>query len=527
MKGDLGMPSEREPLSSETLPTDADGRSREQGASSPPATLALAIAWASQPGLVGRVFVIPPDANGDAYVIGRGPARREDTCPRLLAAEERPGSPVRHHLLESTRLSRAQLLVSPDGGDGLRLRNVGQSRLFRGEREVDETLVQPGDRLRLGRQLLLLCVRRPAWFGAAHDDFPLHPFGGADLHGLVGESFALWTIRRKIELIARREAHVLVTGASGTGKEAIARALHARSARADMPMVTRNAATFPETLIDAELFGNAKNYPNPGMPERQGLFGLAAGSTLFLDELAEMPEGLQSHLLRVLDAGEYQRLGDGTLRYSRFCFIGATNRPERLRPELAARLTSRIDLPGLTDRREDIVLLVHHLLRQMGEDEHSGIATVFPNHDVTAEPRISLELAEFLAARNYQTHVRELEALLWQAIEEHAGGDTLHLPSSWVASKAREAPPVLSSSATKPGELAESRLTREVVERVLEDNLWVVEHAWRPLSLPSRHALNRLIARLGLKRPVRSLHSQTRMANAPGDDSTDDTRQRG
>jgi DNA-binding NtrC family response regulator len=520
------MSPEREPMSSETLPTDPAERAGDEIGSSPPATLSLAIVWSSQPGLVGRAFVIPPDARVDAYVIGRGPARREDSFLRLLAAEERPGGAVRNQLLESTRLSRTQLQISWSGGDALRVRNVGQSRLYRGERDVDETLVQPGDWLCLGRQLLLLCIRRPAWFGAL-DDFPLHPFGAADLHGLVGESSAMWGIRRKIDLIARRQSHVLITGASGTGKEAIARALHTRSDRAGMRMVARNAATFPETLIDAELFGNAKNYPNPGMPERQGLFGLAAGSTLFLDELAEMPEGLQSHLLRVLDAGEYQRLGDGTLRYSRFCFIGATNRPERLRPELAARLTSRIDLPGLTDRREDIVLLVHHLLRQMGEDEHSGIATVFPNHDVTAEPRISLELAEFLAARNYQTHVRELEALLWQAIEEHAGGDTLHLPSSWVASKAREAPPVLSSSATKPGELAESRLTREVVERVLEDNLWVVEHAWRPLSLPSRHALNRLIARLGLKRPVRSLHSQTRMANAPGDDSTDDTRQRG
>jgi two-component system nitrogen regulation response regulator GlnG/two-component system response regulator HydG len=444
-----------------------------------------------------------------------------------LAREDRPGSPVRNHLLESTRLSRTQLLVFADSAEALRVRNVGQSRLFRSETQVDETLVRPGDRLRLGQQLLLLGIRRPAWFGLPLDNFPMHPFGGADLHGLIGESAAMWTIRRKIDLIARRQSHVLITGASGTGKEAIARALHARSDRAGMAMVARNAATFPETLIDAELFGNAKNYPNSGTPERPGLLGLASGSTLFLDEIAEMPESLQTHLLRVLDAGEYQRLGDGTQRFSHFCFIGATNRPERLRPELAGRLISRIELPDLSERREDIILLAHHLLRQIAQDKPPAIATIFPDREITAEPRLSLALADFLTARNYDTHVRELEGLLWRAIEEHAGGDTLDLPISLRGSKRlAPTPPAISQSTTAKADLSQSPLTREVVERVLEDNLWVVERAWRPLSLPSRHALNRLIARLGLKRPTRSLSSQESTAGPRGDDTADVARRR-
>lgn len=495
-------------MATETVPTDPNERHQERLGSGPPSTLALVIAWASEPGLVGRTLVIPPRANHVAFVVGRGPARREDPHPRLLPVEERPGSAIRNRLLQATHLSRTQLLVSAESEDAVRVRNVGQSRLIQKDNEVAETVVGPGDWLRLGRQLLLHCIRRPAWFEASLHDFPMHPFGGPDIHGLVGESAAMWTVRRKIDAIAHRESHVLITGASGTGKEAVAHAVHARSSRAGMRMVARSAATFPETLIDAELFGNAKNYPNVGMPERPGLLGLASGSTLFLDELADMPANLQTHLLRVLDAGEYHRLGDGTLRHSRFCFIGATNWPERLRPELAARLTSRIDLPGLSERREDIVLIAHHLLRQIAADRHRAIASIFPDGDPNAEPRLSLELAEYLITRTYETHVRELESQLWLAIEEHTGGDWLDLPSALGGSKRRERPPSTSQPTSQAEASSHSSPTRDIVQRVLEENMWVVEHAWRPLGLPSRHALNRLISRFGLRRPTRGAPSQ-------------------
>src|SRR5690348_15490748 len=126
--------------------------------------------------------------------------------------------------------------------------------------------------------------------------------------------------------MARRPGHVLLTGASGTGKELAARAIHALSKRSGQRLVARNAATLPESLIDAELFGNAKNYPNPGMAERAGLVGQADGSTLFLDEIAELPSSSQAHLLRVLDDGEYHRLGDGLARRSDFRLVAATNR---------------------------------------------------------------------------------------------------------------------------------------------------------------------------------------------------------
>src|SRR6185503_16398678 len=106
-----------------------------------------------------------------------------------------------------------------------------------------------------------------------------------------------------------------------------ARALHELSPRAERRLVSRNAATLPSGLMDAELFGNAKNYPNPGMAERAGLIGEANGGTLFLDEIGELPAELQAHLLRVLDGdGEYQRLGDAQQRRSDFRLVAATNR---------------------------------------------------------------------------------------------------------------------------------------------------------------------------------------------------------
>src|SRR5262249_46286359 len=152
------------------------------------------------------------------------------------------------------------------------------------------------------------------------------PFGRADADGFVGESPAAWDLRDRLAFIGPQAGHVLLVGESGVGKELAARALHARSRRSRRPLVSRNAATLPEALIDAELFGHARDYPNAGMPERAGLVGEADGGTLFLDEIGELPEARQAHLLRLLDGGEYQRLGDPRVRRADVRFIAATNR---------------------------------------------------------------------------------------------------------------------------------------------------------------------------------------------------------
>ena len=198
--------------------------------------------------------------------------------------------------------------------------------------------LKPGDTLLLKNQLLLLCARRPLEMRGLRD-FPasaVGPFGEPDALGIVGESPAVWRLRDRIAWNAKAGRHVLILGESGTGKELAARALHTLSPLAGRRFVARNAATIPAGLVDAELFGNVKGYPNAGMPERPGLVGEADGGTLFLDEIGELPQSLHANLLRVLDGGEYHRLGGSSARRADIRLIAATNRdPGALKHDLA------------------------------------------------------------------------------------------------------------------------------------------------------------------------------------------------
>jgi transcriptional regulator with AAA-type ATPase domain len=190
------------------------------------------------------------------------------------------------------------------------------------------------------------------------------PFGERDADDVLGESPAAWALRDALAYASAAVGHVLVMGESGTGKELAAQAIHARSSRQSKPFVSHNSATFPAGLIDAELFGSARNYPNAGMPERAGLVGDADGGVLFLDEIGELPPELHARLLRVLDdGGEYKRVGESTARRSDFRLVTATNRdPAVLKHDLHSRLRVRITIPSLRERREDVPLLARAIV---------------------------------------------------------------------------------------------------------------------------------------------------------------------
>jgi two-component system nitrogen regulation response regulator GlnG/two-component system response regulator HydG len=223
--------------------------------------LGLVIAWShDEPHRVGEVALVSP---GRTFVLGRGePGAGTDA---LSFVRQRPGLTEATPPLASPRISREQLRVRATDEGALAISNVGRCRLVvRGE-ETSETEVRPGDVLELGSELVLSCVERSLALPPLTNAYPPFAFGRADAHGLVGESPEAWRLREVLAFVARRSGHVLVRGASGTGKELVARALHALSSRASRPLVARNAATFPEGLIDAELFGTAKNYPNAGM----------------------------------------------------------------------------------------------------------------------------------------------------------------------------------------------------------------------------------------------------------------------
>src|SRR5690606_21045023 len=190
----------------------------------------------------------------------------------------------------------------------LEVENVGKQQLRHNGVVTSRCVARPGDTLGIAGTVLFHVTKRARLL--ADVPYIQFPFGGADTVGIIGESEVAWELRRALVTLADAGAHVLLLGPSGSGKELCARALHVWSARADKVFVARNAATLPSGLLEAELFGNANNYPQSGMSGRLGLFGTADGGTLFIDEIGELAEPDQAAFLRVLDAGEYQRLGE-------------------------------------------------------------------------------------------------------------------------------------------------------------------------------------------------------------------------
>ena len=457
--------------------TDAEGAITER-------VPALVIAWCVQePERIGEAFL----ATDGPYVLGRGGPRDGDPHPRLLPVRQLPGRLETRLPLVGQGLSRVQLTVTRRRA-ALEVACVGKLPLFVNGDRVERAVVESGDVLVLGRQLVLRCTERPALLPQI-SGFE-HRFGAADAYGIVGESPAAWEVRRQIAFTAARRGHVLVSGPSGSGKELVARALHERSARRTGPFVARSAATLPESLAEAELFGHARNYPNPGMPQREGLVGRAQGGTLFLDEIGELPDNLQTRLLRVLDAGEYERLGEGRTRTADFRCVGATNRPlDALRHDLAARLPLRIEVSGLDERLDDVPLLVVHLLRRMATDDPDVAERVFADGDARSSPRLATSLVRTLLRHTFHTHTRELELLLWRAVE-HSDGP-LELPPD-----ATSSPPVGGGLDYEP--VDPNSLTAEQVQEALDACNGVQQKAWRALRLPNRHALARLIRKHGL-----------------------------
>src|SRR5436309_9222500 len=179
---------------------------------------------------------------------------------------------------------------------------------------------------------------------------------------LVAESTAMRPVVQLIERVGPSDANVLITGENGTGKGVVAQALHAASHRVSLPLVVVNAGGFSEGVFESELFGHVKGAFTDARADRVGRFELADGGTLFLDEIANVPPGLQSKLLRVLETGEFERVGSSRTRKVDVRIISATNADigsevaaSRFRQDLLFRLnTIEIHLPPLRDRREDI-----------------------------------------------------------------------------------------------------------------------------------------------------------------------------
>jgi two-component system nitrogen regulation response regulator GlnG/two-component system response regulator HydG len=451
----------------------------------------LVLAWSlDEPERIGEAVPIAQIAS-----IGRGAALDDDPAPRATLHRMRPGSTLAGAPFAGARIGRQQLVVEPRGEDAIHVRSIGPARVRVAGSVVTEATARAGDVVEIHNAAVFLVTSRPAELPAPTAGVPAgFGFGGPDAFGMIGESEAAWKLREAIAFAASTSRHVLVLGDSGVGKELAARAVHGLSARADRRFIARNAATMPEALIDAELFGNVKNYPNPGMADRPGLIGEADGSTLFLDEIGDLPERCQVHLLRVLDDdGEYHRLGEAHARRSSFRMVAATNRSlDMLKHDFLARFPHRIVLPGLTERRDDVPLLLADMLRRTAGTNPEIAARFFERRQgAIAEPRLAPDLVVRLLQHPFTHHVRELERLLWLAIGT-AGSDYIGLTPDVERELAQ------SAESAAEAETRASELDRDTVARALADNGRSPTRAAKALGLKNRFVLIRLLKKFGL-----------------------------
>ena len=201
---------------------------------------------------------------------------------------------------------------------------------------------------------------------------------------MIGRSPAMQEVFRLIERAGPSDKAILILGESGTGKELVARALHRHSSRADKPMVTINCAALPETLLESELFGHEKGSFTGAIAAKPGLFEVADGGTLFIDEIGELPGSLQAKLLRVLEDGSLRRIGSIQERRVKVRLLAATNRDlakeveaKRFREDLYYRINvMSLELPPLRERTGDVPLLVQHFLGAGWEIEPAAMAAL-------------------------------------------------------------------------------------------------------------------------------------------------------
>jgi DNA-binding NtrC family response regulator len=307
-------------------------------------------------------------------------------------------------------------------------------------------------------------------------------------HAIVGESPALRRVLEQIAQVAPTDSTVLIQGETGTGKELVARAIHEASRRKDGALVTVNCAALPRELVESELFGHEKGAFTGATQQRRGRFELADGGSLFLDEVGELPLDAQAKLLRVLQEGEFERVGGGRSLQTDARVIAATNRDlqaqvaaGRFRSDLYYRLAVfPIAVPPLRERREDIPRLVHHFAlkaaRRLGKPI-DGIAPVF------------IEQAK---RRDWPGNIRELENAVERALIMSSGGALQ--PVEFAAPERKPVP--LSGAETL------EQMERAHITRVLESTSWVVEGekgAARILGLNASTLRGRM-RKLGIRR---------------------------
>jgi len=323
---------------------------------------------------------------------------------------------------------------------------------------------------------------------------------------LIGQSAAHKQLLQQIALVGDSDLTVLVTGETGVGKELVAEAIHAQSARARRPLISINCAALPETLVESELFGHVRGAFSGAISERSGKFDLANGGTLFLDEVGEMPLAAQAKLLRVLQSGQLQRVGSDREHHVDVRIITATNRDlaeevkaGRFRADLYHRLSVYpLKVPALRERGRDVLLLAGYFLEE--NRARLGLRSL----------RLNPEAQKSLLTYDWPGNVRELEHLIsraaLKALSSHGERPRILSIDSRSLDLPTAAPIADITPAVERPDLPVSLPLREAVDtyqkQLIETSLERHHHRWadvaRELAV-DRANLSRLAKRLGIK----------------------------
>jgi two-component system response regulator AtoC len=340
---------------------------------------------------------------------------------------------------------------------------------------------------------------------------------------IVGRSESIREVFKAIGAVASSRATVLIRGESGTGKELVARAVHHASSDATQPFVAANCTAFARELLESELFGHVKGAFTGAVADKVGRLQLAGKGTLFLDEIGELPLDLQAKLLRVLQERVYERVGDARPQKLEARVIAATHRDlsrmvreGTLREDLYYRLrVVEIALPPLRDRREDIPLLVEHLLVRINRELHTNVHYVHK------------DAMDRLIGYDWPGNIRELENALTRAVVL-AKGDSLTLANLPVAHSSE------STSVSMPDSVQPSPLDADVIEgplpslrdierahivRVLMHTGWNKRRSCGILKI-TRPTLDRKIKEFQLERPAAFVRGGHRAMNGSSHAST-------
>lgn len=443
--------------------------------------------------LFGLTILGHPDGSrvGERAVLAGLEIGERAGLSRLEPLFAAPGQTSSPRPLEHRRLSRRPLMLEAAEGRGVRLRREesGTVATVDGEALVEEFVFGPerlahGVVLLLGGRVVLLLHRLQPLIDPKLPHF-----------GLIGESLAMQTLRHRLRQVADLDVSVLLRGESGTGKELAARALHDGGSRRDRPFVAVNMAAVPPSLAASELFGAARGAFTGADRARPGYFTRADGGTLFLDEVGEMPVEVQTVLLRCLESGEVQPVGDAAPRRVDVRVVAATDADlekavadGRFRAPLLHRLAGFvIPLPPLRERRDDIGRLLARFLEQ-------ELAAVGESGRLTADPPwLPAEITARLARLDWPGNVRQLRNVVRQLVIDCRGADIARLDPALDALLEQGTASV--EEASRPDhDASPAKPIRRPLDEISDDELLAALRAerWRP------HAAAR---RLGIPRP--------------------------